>query len=595
MRDRKRLRRCVGVAPVCLLAFAALPTRAALKITAVDAPVRTVGGPVGPEVSPEGGWCLWSSGQVGGYVRVEKAGTYTVVVRAGGTPAAGVDPQMTLMIDGRGGIGKVVPRKQAGQPKEPQYTCSVKSGVYDDYTFLLKMTPGVHRLTVAFMNDHAVPAAGGSPQTGPWKEDRNLYVSEIRVMAPEGAPQVAKSDAKTWQAALAQREKEIVAMSAEKIEKLRKADVAVRVLEAGGKPMPGAKLAVRLKRHEFLFGCNIYMFGRFGTAADNDAYARRFAELFNYATTGFYWRGYEPKRGQPNYKYTDKVVAFCRRHEIRMKGHPLLWACEHGVPAWSQGQPAADVQRRRVEDILARYKGKIAAYEVVNEPAHLDGIRIDEPYRWARQADPQAYLIVNDYEALGNGFPPFFELLAKAKADGVPFDGVGIQAHEPLGMRFPLDGVKDTLDHYATLGKELHITEFTPTSDGRPVVGGVGKWDEAAQADYAEKFYRVCFAHPAVVAVTWWDLCDRGAWQTGGGMLRKDLSPKPVYTALQRLIHKEWTTHATGRTDKDGRWTFRGFLGRYELTVDGKPVEGQWRLRKPAEGKPAEWTVRLAR
>ena len=82
----------------------------------------------------------------------------------------------------------------------------------------------------------------------------------------------------------------------------------------------------------------------------------------------------------------------------------------------------------------------------------------------------------------------------------MPFDGIGIQAHEPRDMRFPLDRVQEVLDQYAALGKELHITEFTPTSGGWKITGShrKGVWDEAAQADYAVKFYRVCFANPAV-------------------------------------------------------------------------------------------------
>jgi len=96
-------------------------------------------------------------------------------------------------------------------------------------------------------------------------------------------------------------------------------------------------------------------------------------------------------------------------------------------------------------------------------------------------------------------------------------------------MAFPLDHVQTILDMYATLGKEIHITEFTPQSNGEKVTGSPwrGVWDEAQQADYAKKFYRVCFAHPAVIGITWWDFCDQGSWREGGGMLRKDLSHEP--------------------------------------------------------------------
>ena len=288
-------------------------------------------------------------------------------------------------------------------------------------------------------------------------------------------------------------------------------------MDAEGKPVSGVKVTVEQTGHEFLFGCNIYMFDRYRNEAQNAAYKQRFEDLFNYATVGFYWRWYESQRGKPRYEYTDKVVEWCRQRGIRLKGHPLLWGNQAGIPPWSQGQPSPEIQRQRVLEIMQRYQGRIEFWEVVNEPSHLAEPKIDEPYRWARQADPQAYLIVNDYHVLADGCPGFLKLVTEAKQNGVPFDGIGIQAHEPRTMRFPLDRVQEILDQYASLGKELHITEFTPTSSGQKITGShrEGVWDEAAQADYAVKFYRVCFAHPSMRAITWWDLCDQGSWLPG--------------------------------------------------------------------------------
>jgi GH35 family endo-1,4-beta-xylanase len=369
----------------------------------------------------------------------------------------------------------------------------------------------------------------------------------------------------------AAREEAALKKAAEDTEKNRKSNAIVRVVDAKGAPVAGATVSVGQTRHDFLFGCNIYMFGRYQKPEENEAYKKHFQDLLNYATTGFYWKSYEPERGKPNYAYTDKVVAWCTERGIRLKGHPLLWGHEAGVPTWSKGQPAPDIQKQRVVDILKRYTGKIEFWEVVNEPAHIGNVKIDEPYRWAREANPKGYLIVNDYYVMANGFPPFFKLLEQAKANGVPFEGTGIQAHEPRTMRFPLERVQETLDHYATLGKELHITEFTPCSGGENITGShvTGKWDEAAQADYAVKFYRVCFAHPALRAITWWDLCDHGAWLKGGGMLRADLTPKPVYEALKKLIHEEWQTRAEGQTDATGAFAFRGFYGQYQVQAKG--------------------------
>ena len=404
----------------------------------------------------------------------------------------------------------------------------------------------------------------------------------------------AAADAKELAPMTAKQETEFVAALDARIEKNRTSDATVRVVGADGKPIAGAAVVVEQTRHAFLFGCNIYMFDRYKTARENAAYKKRFAELFNYATVGFYWRGYEPKKGKPNYAYTDKVVAWCRARGIGMKGHPLLWGHRAGVPVWSKGQPDAETQRKRVTDILRRYDGKIEFWEVVNEASHIREPRIDPPYRWARKADPNAYLIVNDYYVMANGYPPFHALLKKALADGVPFDGIGIQAHEPRTKRFPLPYVWGVLDKYAALGKELHITEFTPCSAGQRITGSHlrGTWDEKAQADYAVKFYKTCFAHPAVMAVTWWDLCDVGSWLKGGGMLRADLTPKPVYAALRKLIHKDWRTKLRGQTDAAGRYRFRGFQGTYAVTVK-KADTTATAARRLAKGAPNAWVVKL--
>jgi GH35 family endo-1,4-beta-xylanase len=198
-------------------------------------------------------------------------------------------------------------------------------------------------------------------------------------------------------------------------------------------------------------------------------------------------------------------------------------------------------------------------------------MEIGAPYRWAREANPKARLIVNDYHVLADGCPAFFSLLQKALKEDIPFDGIGIQAHEPVHMRFPLDRVWQVLERYSALGKELHITEFTPTSGGKDIIGShiTGKWDEVAQAEYAIRFYTVCFAHPSVAAITWWDLVDSGpwAWLEGGGLFRRDFSPKPVYAALRKLIHEQWATQAEGVSDAGGKLSFRGFYGKYAVKV----------------------------
>ena len=553
----------ISVLVICWVASAAC----GLTIEAPEAQIKTVGGAVG------GGWNLWSDGEVGEYLDLAGGGKYTVTVTAYGSSAGGVWPKMSLRINGA--VADSV---------------TVASATPKRYVLVATCAAGAGKVVVTFDNDAMIG-----------KADRNLYLARIEITPPPGVAEpkrVARERALARQGALAAlAERAALKQAALDIETHRKRDAAVRVVDAGGKPVGGAAVTIEHIRHDFLFGCNIYMFDRFGTAEENATYKRRFRELFNAATTGFYWASYERVRGKPNYAATDAVVAWARTHHIRLKGHPLLWDHSAGKPAWAdRKQPAPDIQKKRVFDIMRRYSGKIEFWEVVNEPAHLPRLAIDAPYRWARQADKTARLIVNDYYVMADGYPPFFTLLKKAIDSGVPFDGIGIQAHEPRRMRFPLGKCREILDRYATLGKDLHITEFTPTSGGAKITGphAGSVWDEAAQADYAEKFFRICFAHKNVVALTWWDLCERGAWLKGGGLLRKDLSPKKVYTVLKKLIHDEWATRCTGDSDPAGRFAFRGFHGTYAVTVSagGKTTKTEFHLG--AKG-PSTVTVTLGR
>jgi len=96
----------------------------------------------------------------------------------------------------------------------------------------------------------------------------------------------------------------LLAGAAARIEKHRQADVVVTVVDAAGKPVPGAKVTVEQTRHAFLFGCNLYRWGKLPDEKLEAAYRRQFAELLNYATLGFYWASYERNQGEPNHEYT---------------------------------------------------------------------------------------------------------------------------------------------------------------------------------------------------------------------------------------------------------------------------------------------------
>jgi GH35 family endo-1,4-beta-xylanase len=563
------MRRLVKHKPLNVLSYAVLAVcitllsskAFALTVEAENAAIKTCGEPIA------GGWNLWSNGTVGEYFRIKTAGLYEVTVYASGTPLRAVWPIMALSVDSLARETKIIDTSE-----------------FTDYVFQAELTPGVHSIGVTFLNDACNPGV----------EDRNLYLDKIEIRSAQGLEEPVLSSEEEWVLEAKSREDAVLQKIDVAIKKNRMGSGTITVLDEEGNPVSGVSVAIEQTQHDFLFGCNIFMFDKFNTEEKNTTYKQRFRELFNYVTVPFYWRSFEPEQGKLRYQYMDKVVAWCREKGIRLKGHPLLWDREGGIPPWSDGQPSPEAQRKHVTEIMQRYEGKIEFWEVVNEPAHLDGIPINNPYRWAREASSEAYLIVNDYFVFANGYPPFFELLEEATRDGVPFDGIGIQAHEPKDEAFPLDRIQAILNMYANLGQDLHVTEFTPSSNGQTVIGSPwrGTWNEAQQADYAEKFYRVCFAHPAVIGITWWDFCDQDSWRENGGMLRSDLSPKPVYETLKRVIHEEWHTRLQGKTDASGGFPFSGFYGLYRLTLElhGFSKEAEFHIVK---GGSNDFTLKL--
>jgi endo-1,4-beta-xylanase len=396
--------------------------------------------------------------------------------------------------------------------------------------------------------------------------------------------------------------------AAARIEKYRKADAFIRVVDAAGRPVAGVQVAAEQTRHAFLFGCNLFQFGRFQDAREEAIYRQRFSALCNYATLPFYWPTYEPQRGATQHARVEAMADWCQQHAIATKGHPLAW--NYADPSWLPDDPDEvwRLQLDRITDCVTRMKGRIDCWDVVNEATHFerDNLRqrapkmtrmwekvgrielVDACFRRARTANPGATLLINDYRV----DPAYVQLIEQwtARAGRQPFDVIGIQSHMHGGV-WSHAKIWEVCQRFARFGVPLHFTETTVLSGklGWKAAEAGQSWPstpegERRQAEDVARFYTMLFSHPAVTAITWWDLSDRNAWQRApAGLLRRDLSPKPAYDRLLDLVKKQWWTRVELQTDAEGHARFRGFLGDYLLRVrdaKGREVEVSATLRK---------------
>jgi len=386
----------------------------------------------------------------------------------------------------------------------------------------------------------------------------------------------------------------------------RRAAAELTIVGADGAPLADRDVVVEQTRHAFGFGnIGFELVPHANGEADLSALAEAWLALFDTATLPFYWGDLEPERGGPD---TARLLAAARwfaDRGVRLKGHPLVW---HTVKAaWLDPLPSAEVERLirdRVGREVGDFAGLIDTWDAINEVAIMpvftnepDGVPnavsrlarelgrtgiVRLAFEAARAANPRATLLINDFDLSER----YERVIADALEAGVQIDAIGLQTHMHQGFRGE-EQLWAIADRFARFGRPLHFTEVSLVSGDLmpPEIEDlndhvVDAWPstpegEARQADEIARMYRTLVAHPAVEAITYWGITDRGSWLGAPiGLLRADGTRKPSYDRLRQLIRDEWWLSPTRRrTDAEGRLRLEGWRGRYRITAGAASVE----------------------
>jgi endo-1,4-beta-xylanase len=330
-------------------------------------------------------------------------------------------------------------------------------------------------------------------------------------------------------------------------------------------------------------------------------------------------------------------VAWAVGNGLRVHAHVLVYPTENVRSPWFQELPNDQVESRLsqyVDTMATSTAGSVWVWDVVNEVIGDNGDVMDEngirmglgsgdgfvPYKeyaamgadyiakafqWAKTADPNAILIINEYSAenLGDKSDRLLALCNRLREQGVPIDGVGFQNHW-LDTRYEPDfaGIRANFQRFADAGFQIYITELdiasTITQD--PVGNPPTQQQLEQQARVFAELLQIALDQPACKSFLMWDFTDESSWlqntdftltladrrpgfadtiippgtsmfatPLSGGDGQIPIAPKPAYLAMQAVLANKqsdlyrlssgWDNATSylarfGAQDNDGFW-----------------------------------------
>ena len=228
----------------------------------------------------------------------------------------------------------------------------------------------------------------------------------------------------------------------------------------------------------------------------------------------------------------DRIAAFARAHGMALLGHTLVWYAQapDAFAKLDEGRISfVDAYRNYILAVAGRYRSQVVGWDVVNEAVAEDGDgwrsslwsdrlgafeHIALAYRTAREADPQAALLLNDYNL--DYYPrkraTYLKLAEQLLASGAPLTGLGTQMH--VAADIAPGEITRMIRELASLGLPVHVSELdvslTRSRNKLLSRDELRRRQAAVYAEAAEAFMDLPASQR--FAFTLWGLRDQDSW-----------------------------------------------------------------------------------
>ena len=274
------------------------------------------------------------------------------------------------------------------------------------------------------------------------------------------------------------------------------------------------------------------------------------------------WSKVYPSPSQYNYKQVDKLVSFAESNNMPIQYHHLLWGEQSFLPSWLKNGHYSSEQllgiiHSYISNVVGHYKNKVAVWSVVNEAfsraQHINSLSdwwannikdgttyIDDSFIWAHQADPNATLILNDFEnntenSVSNAT---YSYIKAAKARDIPIDGIGMQMHINAADPPSMEAMIKNIQRFDAIGVPTYITEFDVNLN---YIKGSNAYKSQLESQITYNVVKACIESKACVSFDLFGITDKESllkWlgDTGSHSFLFDsrYRPKPSFYAFRQ-------------------------------------------------------------